>query len=284
VALLALALFVAGSGCRSGATTTGPSPVSHIVRNGTREVFIEDNNAATGLPLVFIHGAAGSTLVWRNETAAIAETRRTLAIDVRGHARSPRPSDGDYSWAALLGDVELALDSSRVRRAILVGHSAGAAIALRYALAESTRVAGIVLIDPPIGSAGSAELQRFIGTLDQPDFRTAVRAAWEQALITADDATRKVVLEELREAPRDAVVGLMRDLLSFDITADLARFRGPVLILRSGQPRARLVGGGGEISFAGSSHWIQLQRSREVTQIVCDFAQNIERDSLPRRP
>jgi len=280
---LTLALCALGTGCGSTGATRGAPAVGRIVRDRTRAIFVEDNGATSGLPLIFIHGVAGSTADWHNETEAIADSRRTLAIDVRGHARSPGPADGDYSWASLLGDVQLVLDSSRVRRAILVGHSAGAAIALRYALAEPGRVAGIVLVDPPVGSAGSAELQRFIDALDRPDFRTTLQGALENALISADSGTRKIVLDDLREARRDAVVGLMRDLLSFDIVADLSRLRGPVLILRSGQPGTHLVGAADEIAFAGSSHWIQLQRFREVTQIVTSFAQNIERATPPAR-
>ena len=72
-------------------------------------------------------------------------------MDLRGHgahiARGPIDTE---TWC---DDPVALLDAERVARAVVVGHSRGAQVALQMAARHSARVAGLMLIDPVFRAA-----------------------------------------------------------------------------------------------------------------------------------
>jgi non-heme chloroperoxidase len=113
-------------------------------RDGTRLYWKE---WGTGIPLLFVHGAAVQCRFWDYQVATLAEHGfRCISFDRRGHGRSDQPAYGyDYdSLADDLSDVICALD---LRRVTLIGHSMGCAEILRYLTRHGdSRVSGIVLL------------------------------------------------------------------------------------------------------------------------------------------
>ena len=61
---------------------------------------------------------------------------RCWALDLRGHGRSDRPHDGDFSWSGFATDVLAVIDHLGLDRPFGVGHSCGGATVL---LAEQAR-------------------------------------------------------------------------------------------------------------------------------------------------
>ncbi len=101
------------------------------------------------LPVVFVHGMVLSASLWEAQLARIGSTRRTIALDVRGHGDSVPPEDGNYAPAACAADVFAVLDELGLDRVAIVGHSFGADIALAVAVIAPHRIAQLVLADPP---------------------------------------------------------------------------------------------------------------------------------------
>lgn len=94
-------------------------------------------------PIVFIHGAGGNYLHWPPEVRRLPG-QRIFAPDLPGHGKSDgvgRQSIDDYAQCIL--DF---LDALHIHKAILVGHSMGAAIALALALDHPRRVLALGLI------------------------------------------------------------------------------------------------------------------------------------------
>ena len=74
---------------------------------------------------------------------------RVVGYDARGHGESAPPEDRSaYEYADLAADLGRVLDSLGIERAVLVGHSMGAATAVRFALDHPDRVAALVQITP----------------------------------------------------------------------------------------------------------------------------------------
>lgn len=90
---------------------------------------------APGAPrLLLLHGTGASTHSWRGLAPLLARHAEVLAVDLPGHAfTSPPSADGLTlpGMAALLGSLLLA---AGFQPDAVVGHSAGAAIAVRMAL------------------------------------------------------------------------------------------------------------------------------------------------------
>jgi pimeloyl-ACP methyl ester carboxylesterase len=75
----------------------------------------------------------------------LPEGWRVIAVTARGHGQSDKPDSG-YACADMAGDGAALLDALGVERALIVGHSMGASVALQFAADHPQRTAGLVLI------------------------------------------------------------------------------------------------------------------------------------------
>jgi long-chain acyl-CoA synthetase len=104
---------------------------------------------------VFIHGFGGQAEQWHYQLQKFSLENRVIALDLRGHGLSDRPSRG-YDMPQLISDLETALILLKVKgKFVLVGHSFGGAIATEYALKHPDRVKRLILI----ATAGEFKLQ-----------------------------------------------------------------------------------------------------------------------------
>ncbi len=90
--------------------------------------------AGAGPDLLLLHGTAAATHSWRDVLPLLARDFRVIAPDLPGHGFTQAPPPARLSlpgMAGAVGDLLRALDAAP---RIVVGHSAGAAIALRLAL------------------------------------------------------------------------------------------------------------------------------------------------------
>lgn len=101
-----------------------------------------------GVPLMLVHGFGGAKEDFGDHFAALAERRRVIALDLRGHGDSDKPDDPmAYSLDRLARDVVAVADACRAERIDLLGHSMGGMVARRVALAAPERVQRLVLMD-----------------------------------------------------------------------------------------------------------------------------------------
>lgn len=116
-----------------------PVPQAGAVEtNGAR---ISYSVAGSGPAVVLIHGWALSLREWDEQIAALSRHYRVVAFDRRGYGRSTGFADA----SADPGDIRALLDTLHIRSAVLVGHSAGADVAIRLAAAMPDRVTALVL-------------------------------------------------------------------------------------------------------------------------------------------
>ncbi|MGA7194202.1 MAG: alpha/beta fold hydrolase, partial [Anaerolineales bacterium] len=98
---------------------------------------------------VFVHGFGGQAEQWHFQLQNFLIENRVIALDLRGHGLSDKPSRG-YEMDHILADLESALDVLKVKgKIVLIGHSFGGAIAIEYALKHVERVERLILIATP---------------------------------------------------------------------------------------------------------------------------------------
>jgi pimeloyl-ACP methyl ester carboxylesterase len=96
-------------------------------------------------PVLLLHGLGEQAQTWNAVAAALSDTHRTIAVDLRGHGASGRP--GVYSTALMADDLLTAIDRLGYRSVTLVGHSLGALVAVLVAERRPDLVRRLVLED-----------------------------------------------------------------------------------------------------------------------------------------
>ena len=108
-----------------------------------RQIWYADTGG-TGVPIVFVHAATGSSLVWENQIPAVrAAGYRFIAYDRIGSGRSVLAAGGDPGAAA--DDLQALMDYLEIGRFHLVGTAAGGIVALDYALSFPERLRSIIV-------------------------------------------------------------------------------------------------------------------------------------------
>ena len=110
-----------------------------------RRLFYETRGS--GQPLVCIPGGPGLSSRLLGELGDLGRECQLVLVDPRGSGRSdPPPRDDLYRLADFAADLELLRDHLGLRRVALLGHSAGASIALAYAAEHPECVERLVLV------------------------------------------------------------------------------------------------------------------------------------------
>ena len=131
-------------GGRSGVQGVPPPPGSFVVSGGVR---IHCVVAGSGPPLVYVHGAKGSTFDFTLSVGPrLAQKYTAVAMDRPGSGYSGRPVAGGNGPEAQAAVLRAAAAQLGLERPLLVGHSFGAAVALAWALDAPDDVAAVVTL------------------------------------------------------------------------------------------------------------------------------------------
>ncbi|MGD8585797.1 MAG: alpha/beta hydrolase [Chloroflexota bacterium] len=103
-----------------------------------------------GKPVIFVHGWLGSWRYWWPTMQALASHHRSFAVDLWGFGDSSKKV-GDYTIGSHVAMLDGFVNKMGIARPFtLVGHSLGAAIALRYARTTSGYVDRIAAVAMPL--------------------------------------------------------------------------------------------------------------------------------------
>jgi 3-oxoadipate enol-lactonase len=118
----------AAPGPREGTIDLGDARIHYVV-------------AGSGPAVVLLHGWALNLREFDDQIVALSPYYWVVALDRRGYGEST----GNADPSADPGDVAAVLDTLGIRSAVIVGHSAGADVAIRFAAALPGRVRALVL-------------------------------------------------------------------------------------------------------------------------------------------
>jgi pimeloyl-ACP methyl ester carboxylesterase len=99
-------------------------------------------------PFLLCHGFSGSAADFDLHVDALAQDRRVLTIDHRGHGRSTKTARGDdYAVSRLAADAVAFADDVIGEPFDLLGHSMGGRIVLEMTLARPELIRSLILMD-----------------------------------------------------------------------------------------------------------------------------------------
>lgn len=102
--------------------------------------------SGTGGPVILIHGVGADLEMWEPVAARLAEDHDVLRYDMQGHGGSAKPL-GPYQLDDFVDQLRRLADGLGLPRFVLAGFSMGGLVAQAFALAESTRVERLVLLN-----------------------------------------------------------------------------------------------------------------------------------------
>jgi non-heme chloroperoxidase len=203
------------------------------VPGGVRLAYV-DRGARSPSALVLLHGLSDSLRSFEPLLECLPSSLRALAVSLRGHGDSDRPEHG-YGLRDFAGDVRGLLDALEIESALVVGHSLGASVALRFALDHPERTRGLVLLGAFAryrNNAAVSELRSVIAQLGDPvdgafirDFQLATLAR------PIAPAFLEQVVQESRRLPAHAWSAIIESLVGADGELPLAGVRAPTLLL-----------------------------------------------------
>ncbi len=153
--------WASSAGRRNGASMprmyTPPLPLVHLPpaepyasglldTDDGHQIYWEQCGAASGMPMVFLHGGPGSGCSPRHRQFFDARLCRAILFDQRGCGRSqPRGALQGNNSEALIADMERLRQHLGIARWLVVGGSWGAGLAVAYAAAHPGACLGLVL-------------------------------------------------------------------------------------------------------------------------------------------
>ncbi|MHC4455471.1 MAG: alpha/beta fold hydrolase [Planctomycetota bacterium] len=137
-----------------------------------------------GKNVILLHGLAANFAFWHiNVLLSLARKFRVTLYDLRGHGYSSMPPSG-YSTASMSEDLKCLMNQLNLKRAHLIGHSYGGAVALHFATLHPHRVSSLTLAESRIRA-----LQPTNRLKDLPDREKIQRSLAETGIEVPDDET-----------------------------------------------------------------------------------------------
>ncbi|NLU08372.1 MAG: alpha/beta hydrolase [Clostridiales bacterium] len=96
------------------------------------KIYIEDPNPKGKRTILFLHGWPGSHKLFEYQFNKLLKLGyRCIGIDQRGFGESDKPAGG-YDYDRLSDDIREIVETLKLKKFVLAGHSTGGAIAVRY--------------------------------------------------------------------------------------------------------------------------------------------------------
>ncbi|KAL9624729.1 MAG: hypothetical protein Q9160_001083 [Pyrenula sp. 1 TL-2023] len=224
--------------------TCGGAGLTHI---GEKSFYVEEIGPVDAKPMVFIHGLGGTNEFFHPllQLLNTKESHRSILYDLEGHGHSPTKADSTVTISSYATDLHALLSHKAIKSpgGVLVAHSMGCLIALRFAIQHPDLVSTLVLLGPPPSplpdAAAAAQRQRAAtvrngGGLRASGVATAVATAGTSARTKSEQpvafsAVRASLASQNPEGYAKGCTALAKTAEEEDIP--LEKIECPVLIL-----------------------------------------------------
>jgi 4,5:9,10-diseco-3-hydroxy-5,9,17-trioxoandrosta-1(10),2-diene-4-oate hydrolase len=281
--------------------TINYASTSRTVEAGGTRLHYHEAGAATGTPVVLLHGGGPGATAWSNfgpNLPVFGERFRTLMVDLPGFGDSDVPATGGHYFTVAADALAALFDELGVPRVHLVGNSLGGGVAVRFALRHPERAERLVLMGPgglglnvfsPDPTEGIKRLAEFPARPGPSREKLAAflrTLVYDQSLITDE-----LIDERFAAASRpQALRGLAALGASFNDPAryeegllwrEAHRLRQPVLLVWGREDRTnpldgalvalKLIRNARLHVFGGCGHWAQLEKFDEFNHLTIEF-------------
>lgn len=229
--------------------------------------------------LVFIHGAGGSSVLWREQVEALKDKANTIAIDLPGHGRSPGPGrDKIEDYAGLVAEF---IGEVSAPRPVAVGLSMGGAITLQLLLDYPDKFCAGILI----ATGSKLRVMPQIFETIEKDFNAFIDLTASFALSPkTDPEALRPLMEDSAMCEPGIVADDFRACNVFDVMARLGEIKVPVLVVtgeddkltppKYGQFMVQSIPKAQSVHIMDAGHLSPAEKPEEVNMAIADFLEN----------
>ncbi len=155
--------------------------------------------SSEGVPALLVHGFGNEAHIWDDFAPTLADAYETLALDLRGHGDSDWDEQGRYDYENHQADVEAVVSALGFDRLVIVGHSLGGRVAMRFAAAHPEKMAGLVIVDsaPELDPRGIVRITQDVEEHQAPVFESVRQ--YENYLSTSYPVATSAAIRRMAE-------------------------------------------------------------------------------------
>jgi 3-oxoadipate enol-lactonase len=240
---------------------------------------------AAGDPILMLGGSLGTSLaMWEPQRHSLAGRVRMIAVDHRGHGRSPIPA-GPYAIADLGGDVLALMDRLGLERVSWCGLSIGGMVGQWLAINAPGRIERLILIctsahlPPAENWQERAAAVRAAGG-PEPIADTVLGRWFTEGFAAAHPDVVARYRALIVATPAEGYAGCCEAIAGMDLRAGLPGIRAPTLVIAARQDpsippdhgeriAAAVAGARLEILDPGA-HLASVERADDVSALIAD--------------
>ena len=242
-----------------------------------------------GLPVLLLHGLADSWRSFEPMLPYLPARWRVIAPSQRGHGGSDKP-DGAYRTCDFAADAAALIEALALAPVVAVGHSMGAANAMRLAIDNPAHVRGLVGVGAFAGFGDKAGLVEFFDNLIAPladPVPPALADAFRRRTLArkVPQALLQTMVEQSLMVPARVWRGAFAGLFEDDLRDELHRVGVPVLLLRGGgdtlvpasdtDALLRAMPHAQQITWPGFGHAPHWEAPRRFAEALAHFVHHV---------
>lgn len=211
-----------------------------------------------GEPLFLLHGNGEDGTYFSNQLSFFSDRYRVVAVDTRGHGKSSRGT-APFTMEQFAVDLHHLMDKLEIQKAVILGFSDGANIAMKFALKYPERVKALILNGGNLNTKG---VKRSIQIPIEIGYRLAKLFAGKSEEAKSHMEILGLMVNEPNIKPEE-LYAIQPPTLVIVGTRDMIK-QSHTEVIAKNIPNAKL-------SVISGDHFIANKRPEEFNKAVEDF-------------
>ena len=233
----------------------------YLETDSIRIHYLEWNHSSDST-IILLHGLYDDADIWSAVAPLLARDYRVIALDRRGAGLTDKPDKG-YDFQTLGKDVLAVINKLKLQRVRLVGHSAGAGVALTVAATEPDKIDSVVLVDGGFwAKRAESSDAKSVSPCNAKTVECKRISAIERGSMNYDPES----LYARVSAPTLLIMGIPAKSEAEQFARELQEARSHVEKVANEKLR-----NGQMVIIGETSHWIQRDQPNELASVIKSF-------------
>lgn len=240
-----------------------------------------------GAPMVIMHGVFGTSDNWVSVSKILAEKYQVFLLDLRNHGQSQHSSI--FTYEAMANDLNEFLNDHQLVNPIIIGHSMGGKVAMKFA-AEYSNLSKLIIVDisPRYYPRHHDEILKGLNAMPLALLQSRMQADELLAAYIPELPVRQFLLKNLyRTESGDfqwrlnlATITENIDIIGEPLDSETI-ITIPTLFIKGSKSNYikaedellinKIFSKASLVSIANAGHWVQAEQPQKFAEVVLDF-------------